>query len=396
MVRGPISPIARLPVIDPAYPCAPQPAGSEEDEARSRLPPDVSAEWTNRFARPFGAMLPALRRLAVGSPPAPIPPAIAPPNVRFNADERALVEFSSLDPHGARILGLAYDDALSGSLDGREYVYKVVGGWLGKTVAVDLSTGLPIDPQELEREYGIKIYLDLDGSTLGTPEIVHLFSQPVIDFSITLDGPSPVDWVSENGYGGTESGTLLPGLMTLRLNKVSELHLTWQRPNPIPTITKIVWTPIIERIGLLPGIVAVEPGPPPGPTSLQATVAPAKSPSAIITANLDWPVAINAYGFTTEGNPVSYQIGHRYLDPDPTATTPIPAVATRADLLYQGSPIFISSLLAEALPPPGRVLHSDRNDSAGLTARLVGSVGSRYRPFWARQPTESVGDCARR
>jgi hypothetical protein len=45
-----------------------------------------------------------------------------------------------------------------------------------------------------------------------------------------------VDWFSANvSVCGTESGTLLPESMTLRLNQVSELRLTWQVPNPPPT-----------------------------------------------------------------------------------------------------------------------------------------------------------------
>jgi hypothetical protein len=354
-----------LPVIDPAYRCAPQPAVSEADEAKSRLPPMAAAEWANRFARPFADLLPALQRLAVGSPPAPIPPATARSDVRLNADERALIDLASLDPHGARILGLAYDDLLSGGLDGREYVYKVVGRWLGKAVTLDFTTGRRIDPRVLKRQYGIEI--DLDGSARGTPEIVVRFSQPILDFSIAFDGPSPVDWFSANGFGGAESGTLPPGSMTLSLNRLSELRLTWQGPNPPPTLTILGWTPVIERIGLLPGIVAIEPGPPPGPTSLQATVVPADSPSAITTADLDWPVTIDADDSIPEGEPVSYQIGHRRLNPNPAAMAPVPGATRRADLLYEGSPIFISASIARRLPPAGRVLHTDRNDGNGLS-----------------------------
>jgi hypothetical protein len=352
-----------LPVINSAYRCAPQPVGSEADEARSRLPSNVAAEWTNRFAGPFAALLPALQRLAVGSPPAPIAPATARSDVRLNADERALIELSSLDPHGARILGLAYDDLLSGGLDGREYVYKVVGRWLGKAVTVDFTTGRRIDPRVLKRQYGIEI--DLDGSARGTSEIVLRFSQPVLDFSIALDAFSPVEWISADGSGSAESGTISPGSMTLSLNKASELRLAWQTPNPPPTLSKLDWTPIIEHIGLLPGIVAVEPGPPPGPTSLKVTVAQARSSSAITTADLDWPVTIAADDSLQEGDPVSYQIGHRRLDPNPAASVPLPGAMTRADLLYWGSPIFISASVAR-LPPLGRVLHSDRNDGVGL------------------------------
>ena len=55
-----------LPVHDPGYPCGPAGAATEEDDARMRLPADAAAEWSQRFADPFKAMLPALHRLARG------------------------------------------------------------------------------------------------------------------------------------------------------------------------------------------------------------------------------------------------------------------------------------------------------------------------------------------
>src|SRR5262249_47251911 len=42
-----------LPVLDPAYRCAPPLTGTEAAEARSRLPAAVAAEWNTRFDASF-------------------------------------------------------------------------------------------------------------------------------------------------------------------------------------------------------------------------------------------------------------------------------------------------------------------------------------------------------
>ena len=146
-----------LPVIDPAYQCAPQPTGSEADEARSRLPSKVANQWTTRFDAPFTALLPAIRSVAIGMPTTAIPPDATRPDVKLIGDQKSLVDLSALDPHGARILGLAYDDPLTGALDGQEYVYKVVGRWLKTPISIEAIGRRPLDPSVLRRDYGIEI-----------------------------------------------------------------------------------------------------------------------------------------------------------------------------------------------------------------------------------------------
>jgi hypothetical protein len=147
-------------------------------------------------------------------------------------------------------------------------------------------------------------------------------------------------------------------------------------PAAHPPLTKLGWTPVIEQIGLLPGSVAVEPG----PTSLQATatVTPAYPPSAIATADLDWPLTIAPDDDSIpEGEPVSYQIAHRRLDLTPAAAmAPVPGTSIRTDRPgLSGSPIFIPASIAR-LPPVGRLLHIDRNDIAMWTHSLPdGEVG---------------------
>ena len=128
-----------LPVDDPNYACGPQLTVTEAEEARSRLPAPVAAKWPARFDAPFADLLPALRRLARGDPPAAVPPDTLDPRQPqvAAADERTFIKLASLDPHVARMLGLAYDDAVV--LDGREYAYKVVGTWRGQEHVLDLS-----------------------------------------------------------------------------------------------------------------------------------------------------------------------------------------------------------------------------------------------------------------
>jgi hypothetical protein len=352
-----------LPVIDPRYRCAPQPRASAADEARSRLPPRVAAQWAQRFASPFADLLPALARLATGAPSDQIPPDTTRADMRISGDERALIALSALDPHGARILGLAYDDLFGGGLDGREYTYKVIGRWLGPAATVDLTGGSK-KRMELLRQHGVELE---QTTTRNSSSVVFRFPQTAVDLDLELRESGSAEWFSDDGNGGTQSGLLSRGRARLSLTRLKELRLSWQRSGPALVLSRMRWTSVIERIGLLPGITAVEPGAPPGPASLVVSVAPAVSPSAIALARLDWPINLTAADSTPEGEPVSYQIGHRYLDANPAAPIPLPAAADQADLLYLGSPVFIQASVAR-LPRAGRVLHTDRNDGTGLAA----------------------------
>lgn len=352
-----------LPVIDPGYRCGPQPARTEADEARSRLPAKVAAQWTTRFSDAFANLLPPLRRLATGAAPSAIPGAKGQPDIRLTGDEQTIIALSALDPHGARILGLAFDDPLGGALDRREYTYKIVGRWLGKPVRVDFG-GDPIDVRGLRRDHGVDIDLGRGGRS---PEIVIRFRAPVLDFSVQLDPLAPVAWVAEDGAGDSDSGTI-KRLTLLSLPQVQELRLSLTSQVQPDLLVYISWTPTVERFGLLPGIVAIEPGPPAGPASLTVQVIPADSPSAIATADLDWPIRINPNDNSiSEGEPISYQVGHRRLGNDPAVAVTAPATTLRTDLLHEGAPVFVPA--ARALEPIGqRVLHTDRNGGSGLSA----------------------------
>jgi hypothetical protein len=349
-----------LPVLDPAYRCAPPLTGTEAAEARSRLPAAVAAEWNTRFDASFTNLLPALHRWATGAAAAPIPAASGNPDVHIDADERVAIELSMLDPHGARILGLAYDDPLGGSLDGREYVYKVVGRWLANPVVLNFSSTRPINPPTLQRLYGLT--LDIAPSHV-VPTIVMTFAQAVTDFSIALTLAANANWIAIDAAGHSSSGTVTPHAPQLSRPSLKELRVTWAGSTP-PAVTRITFTPIVEKIGLLPGIVAVEPGPAPGPGSLAVSVSKADSSSALAVANLDWSVIVAADGSIPEGQPISYQVGHRRLNTDPTTAQPTPKPPADADLMFDRAPVFLAAAQLQ-LPLGQRVLVSDRGLASG-------------------------------
>jgi hypothetical protein len=350
-----------LPVLHSAYRCAPPLTVTEANEARSRLPAGVAAEWSTRFDAAFAALLPAIRRWAIGAPASPIPSATGKSDIRLNADEQTAIELSMLDPHVARILGLAYDDPLGGKLDGREYVYKVVGHWLGAPIDLHFTGGKQIDPALLKSRFGLTIETV---TSRNVPTIVMTFAHPVLDFSMTLAAPTNVAWTAVDSAGKTSSGTLTTRAPRIAAPSLSQLRLTWHATPP--TIARLGWTPIVDELGLLPGIVATEPGPPPGPGAVAVVVSAADAPSAPVAANLDWAIAIAADGSTREDQAISYQVGHRQIGADPTAPQPVPTAPADTDLAFQGAPIFIAA--AQALLPPGqRVLVIDRNDGLGFT-----------------------------
>lgn len=350
-----------LPVIDPLYTCGPQPIGSEADEAQSRLPVKVAAEWSTRFSDSFNRLLPALRRLAIRESPAEIPCSQGNPEIRLNSNEQAIIALSSLDPHGSRILGLAFDDPLGGALDGHEYSYKVVGRWFGNVVKVDLSGGR-IDLRMLRSKYGLAIDFGRGGQS---SDIIIRFSSPVFNFSLQIDPIAPVVWVAENGTGASDSGSIKRSTQ-LSLPQLQELRLTLTSSGQANLLANMSWTPVVERFGLLPGIVAVDNGPPLGPAFLSVAVIQGDSPSAITTADLDWPIKINADDSIPEGGPISYQIGHRSLNTDPAIAVSNPVTILATDLLHNGDPIFVPSARArETLGQ--RVLYSDRNEGVGLS-----------------------------
>jgi hypothetical protein len=307
-------------------------------------------------------MLPALRRLARREPPAPIPPdTLDPrqPKIRAASDERALIRLASLDPHGARILGLAYDDPIT--LDGREYAYKVCGLWRGAEHVLDLRNLAPARIARVLERAGAQAEL-----SRGGPEIVIRFPRGAVDFVLEAEPHPPLDWEAEDDQGGRTSGTFGGrSRQRLSLARVAWLTLRWPG-TAAPALGRAAWHEVEQRTGLLPSVFAREPGPPSGPTSITADVRLPDSPSGIARAHLDWPLPLASDGTVSEGAVVAYQVGHRHLAADPSAPAPVPGAAAYADLLRPPAPIYISlgpfggsQPLARGQPRrqrPGRVL----------------------------------------
>ncbi|WP_250280076.1 hypothetical protein [Frankia sp. Cppng1_Ct_nod] len=359
-----------LPVVDPGYRCAPV-AVSEAAEARSRLPGPVAAEWAARFDAAFTALLPALRRLATRAAAAAVPAPTPPDEGRLGVDERALIDLAALDPHGARMLGLGYDDPLGGALDRREYTYKVVGQWADRPVAIERRG---IDLVTLAGRLKIRVVRSGSGNTPKKPGLLTIeFEHAVRDASLRLEVSDPVSWSATASDGSSSTGTLTGGVPRLDFASLVTLTMDWASGRD-PVLLGVGWTPVVERFGLLTGVVAAEPPPPAGPPSVAVAVVHADSPSALAVAQLDWDVPAAADGVLPETAAVAYQIGHRHLLSDPAAPTPVPAGPVHRDLLYDAAAVYLAEAAVAKVRP--RTLHVDRVGGAGLSPGWWG--------WWAR------------
>ena len=350
-----------LPVHDAGYTCGPRGAANEEDEAAMRLPAAVAVDWKPRFKAPFNAMLPALRRLARGEPPAAVPPDSLNPqhpslSTESGATERTLIRMALLDPHVARILGLAYDDPLV--LDGREYAYKVTGIWRGARREVD-GTGLELaDFLKLLAKAGARTKGNARGNTASIQ-----FPEGGLDFSLHADGSYPLEWVGEDENGHKFVGRLDRKKRAITLPRVDTLRLEWQAGTDTVFLTAS-WYEADRRTGVLPSVYARDPGAPVGPASIDASVELPAAPSGLARAALDWPLPVGGDGATLEGEVVAYQVGHRLLGAPTLPNAPVTGPASAADVLRPLSPIYLS--MQSISDPPPRRLYLDYNDGCGL------------------------------
>lgn len=350
-----------LPVHDAAYVCAPRGAATEENEAAMRLPAAVAADWKKRFSDPFKAMLPALHRLARRDAPAAIPPdSLDPRRPRLTtsdgAGEQALIRIALLDPHVARILGLAYDDPVA--LSGQEYAYKVTGIWRGARRDVD-GTGLKlVDFLKLLGKAGARYKYNARGKTASLE-----FPRGAIDFLLRADGNSALEWVAEDDNGHKFQGALDRKQRTVSHSRVATLRLAWPAGSD-PMFSRASWYEAKRRTGILPSVYARDPGAPTGPASIDATLQLPESPSGIASAALDWPLPVGGDGATLEGDVIAYQVGRRFLGASASSTAPATGPATAADVLRPFAPLYLSQQ-AIADPPPRR-LHVDYNEGRDL------------------------------
>lgn len=351
-----------LPVDDAGYACAPRGAATEEEEAAMRLPAAVSADWKERFSKPFKAMLPALRRLARGDAPAPIPPDSLDPRhptiaTEGGSNEQALVRIALLDPHVARMLGLAYDDPVS--LNGQEYAYKVTGLWRGARRDVQGARLTLDDFFKRLRKAGARVE-----SSVRNGRATIEFPDAVIDFVLDIDERSTLEWVAQDDLGNESNDILDRKRRTLVLPRVAALRLHWTVGSD-PVFTRASWHVIERRTGVLPSVYARDPGPPVGPASIDATVQLPASPSGIASAALDWPLPIGSDGGATlEGEVIAYQVGRRFLGAPASSIAPATVPATAGDVPRPLAPLYLSQQSIAGAPP--RKLHVDYNDGRGL------------------------------
>ncbi|MFF4128252.1 hypothetical protein ACFYYP_32405 [Microbispora rosea] len=321
-----------LPIADPAYPCSSPLGQTEEQIAAARLPKPVASEWPTRFAPQFGDLAAALHRLVRHQSPPVLPAPSDPDEPALLAGEREMLALALLDPHVARILGTAYDDPLPGGLDGREYVYQVIGTWRGNRLTYDAADG------------DVLTRASADGVLSQGPGTELTFTPPVLDLAVTWLGVAGATWAAEDPDGAVSTGSVKAS-GEIRTGVTARLTLTG--PGLPGIVQRLMVTPRILRSGLLPGIVAVEPGPPAGPSDIRVTVF-RRSPTTPVLAALDWDTPRAPDGTVPDGAPVAYQVGERHLGPDPAAPAPAPPAGTlRSDLVGDGAAIYLAEQAAE-------------------------------------------------
>jgi len=377
-----------LPIRDPAYPCAGQWAGTDEDEARRRLPAPVQAEWATRYGPVFHEMYPTIQALARGQTPPPFPPPADPSQPSLTLDPTDALALALLDPHVARILGAAWDDPLQGRLDGQAYAYKVIGRWR-RQPSRDSVTSL--DPTTVQA-HGLTIEAS-GGSVTFTGGVAHIvlavggrgnviFPTAVEYVSVRLSNPTPVTWRALSAEGavlgsGQIPASQFPGVphnATITAPGMRQLEAIGPASM---RISRLEWrtTSYVDRVGLLPGILASEPGAPQGPSWVSAAVRQPGGTAGPIEAAVDWEVDVSPTGVYGYSPTPFYQVGGVQASTDPAAPRPADPAFDRQYLLVEGDFIVVPPALAAAWPP--RELLLDReNDGAGLKEG--------WRCWWAR------------
>ena len=184
-----------------------------------------------------------------------------------------------------------------------------------------------------------------------------------LDFSLSFDGNSTIEWIADDENGHTFQGVLDRKQRTLLLARVVTLRLAWPAGND-PVFIGVSWYDSERRTGILPSVYASDPGAPAGPASIDATVRLPASPSGIASAALDWPLNVGSDGATFEGEVIAYQIGRRFLGAPASSAAPATGPATSGDVLRPFAPLYLSQ--QSIADPPPRILHVDYNDGTGL------------------------------
>lgn len=378
-----------LPVTDPAYPCAPQPTGTDEDEARSRVPAGV--DWAARYSAGFAELNPYLKALATRTP-ASFPASADPDAPDLGMDPASAVLVAALDPHIARVVGLAWDDDLNPhGLDGKDWSYKLVGEWKGERVLRPLAS---LDALATLSDSGVMLRSDwqnlepVDGAirvhVRDEPALRVDFAEPVDEVVLEVSTTPAIDWVAFDAAGDRiASGTLSSrrddreGLE--RIGSGGEQVITAAGTSAIELsaadaflLFALGFTSVpVERFTILPFIVAADSGPPKGPTSITARPEQPGGSASPLQAALTWDLDATTTGVYAENACVLYQVAARQLSTDPAAAQPQPPTLKREYLLNNGRPVLVPTEVAGAPKPPARY-YTDQNLSEG------------WRAWWAR------------
>jgi hypothetical protein len=379
-----------LPVSDPAYPCGPRTWGNDEAEAKSRLPLVVqSSDWATEYQPTFRSMRPTLTAVATHRPVPPFPPSTDPDAPALDLTPEAGLQIAMLDPHVARMLGTAYDDALAPTgLDGKWYAYKIAGRWACETKTV---AGESLDPDELEDRHGIVVAHQAAKSTFRDG-ILHTklsadgllrfrFPTALETLSLCAGTEQTIAWVARDAEGRKlREGKVPTGLATgaspninIQVAGVRSLEFTGQGSLDVLSFW---WRtpPYIERVGVLPGILATGASAPVGPDWITAVVEQPAQCNGPIQALLDWETKVLPGGIARPEEAIFYQVAGTQISNDPAATAPATPMFRADYALRDGDFIIVRPDIAAA--PSPRTLLIDRHDGTGLKEG--------WRVWWAR------------
>jgi hypothetical protein len=379
-----------LPVTRDNYPCRPNATNSDADEARGRLP--VAGLWATKYETVFNEMYPTLKALAGREAPPPIPstPEGQPDGPTLELDPRVAIDLATLDPHVARMLGIAWDDPLPNGLDDLIYGYKVVGRWWRQPVKGKTTN---LNPESLQAEHGITweqagATVEVVGGRLrvrlpGGAAVLRFKFAEAMDL-ITLDMPrrTAARWRA-SGEDGAEVGSgQVPFSLfsfvqpSVRIRASALRKLEFIGPAEFE-IHSVAWTTVswIARAGFIPGIRARELGPPLGPTWITAGVRQPVGTAAPIEAALDWEIQLSETNVYKSDGSVFYQLAAVQISTNPAAPPPTVPAFSASYLLLDRDWIVVPPPIAASFPP--RELHIDLGtDDAGLAEG--------WRCWWAR------------
>ena len=223
---------------------------------------------------------------------------------------------AGVDPHIARIAGLAYDDTSAAMLP-QLLAYKVVGRWRGTEKSAwvgdpGLAELAPEVVQERPVRPGAPDRLRLPAgpglpapgrpsrhsfdSDLGADGVLAVrLGLTVERLGLELTAAQQVTVVALDSAGAElDSATVVPSRRgdsaELRGDGIERVEI---RGSGRVTVTAFRWrVAVVQRYGLIPGIPATDPGPPPGPSRLAVTQA---GDSREIEVEIDvdpWPAVI--------------------------------------------------------------------------------------------------------